>query len=125
MSRVIFIDIFTVGLDEIPFRLRRDYATVLRVLNAHKRFSVFEATANLGIANTMTELVQEGYIETDNSCGFPWTNCELTKKGRELIMQKKIFRTHSEFIGFVLALQRQQCWYKWRKLASGYSVRWC
>lgn len=88
-NNVVFIDCFTVGLDEIPYRKRRDYTTVLRVLDAHKRFSIFEATSSHGIATTMDELVKGGYITTDNSCGFPWTKCELTELGRSVIDHAK------------------------------------
>jgi hypothetical protein len=79
----IFLCSFTEGLEDIPVRKRRDIGHVLAVLdkNPRKRFSVFEATANQAIATTMTRLVQEAYITTDNSCGYPWTKYELTAKG--------------------------------------------
>lgn len=78
---------FTEGLDEMPRRKQRDIVEVLRVLEAspRKRFSVFDATANQTIAVTMTRMVHEGYIETDNSCGYPWTKYKLTDKGHEAI----------------------------------------
>lgn len=81
---------FTEGLDEMPRRKQRDIAEVLRVLEANprRRFSVFEATANQTIAVTMTKLVHEGYIETDNSCGYPWTKYKLTAKGLDAIKER-------------------------------------
>lgn len=84
MSGTIFFCSFTEGLDDMPRRKQADTAEVLRVLEANprKRFSVFEATANMTIARMMTRLVHEGYIETDNSCGYPWTKYKLTDKGR-------------------------------------------
>lgn len=85
----IFLCSFTEGLDDMPRRKQGDLREVLRVLDANprKRFSVFEATANQTIATTMTRLVHEGYIETDHSCGYPWTKYKLTAKGREAIKE--------------------------------------
>lgn len=78
---------FSECLDDIPAKKRGDIRHVLRVLSeqTRKRFSEFEATANDAIARTMTRLVHEGYIATDNSCGYPWTAYELTPKGRALL----------------------------------------
>lgn len=80
----LFICSFAEGLDEIPQAKARDHVHVLRVLDRlpRKRFSVFEATANQRIATSMTRLVQEGYIATDNTCGYPWTKYTITEKGR-------------------------------------------
>jgi DNA-binding HxlR family transcriptional regulator len=77
---------FSGGLDDLPRRKQGDIREVLLAMEANprKRFSVFEATANLTIARTMTRLVHEGYIETDHkSIGYPWTKYKLTAKGRE------------------------------------------
>lgn len=123
MNGTVFIDCFTVGIDEIPVKLRRHYPTVLKILDEYKRFSVFEATANQAIARTMTELCAGGYLTTDNSCGFPWTNCELTELGRKVMMATtRLCRTHSEFIGYVQSLQRAQAWYSWKRGRDGYVV---
>lgn len=83
----VFIDSFTEGLEELPRKKQRDIVEVLRTMEANprKRFSVFEATANQTIAVTMTRICQEGYVETDNSCGYPWTKYKLTAKGLEAI----------------------------------------
>jgi hypothetical protein len=60
---------------------QRDPAKVLRVLQRLKRFSVFEATENQIIAETMTWLVEDKLIDVDNSPGYPWSNVKLTAKG--------------------------------------------
>lgn len=72
---------FSVGLDEMTRKDQRQPAKVLRVLHQAGRFSVFEATANQTIANTMTYLNKHGYIEIDNSPGYPWSKVKLTAAG--------------------------------------------
>jgi hypothetical protein len=78
------IDCFSAGLDDLKRKQQGDLATVLRVLDRTKRFSVFEATANDAIARTMTTIMHGGYARNVGG-GFPWTNVEITKKGRALI----------------------------------------
>lgn len=58
---------FSSGIDDMKRYNQRDIGRVLAVLDAMpiKRFSVFEATANMTIARTMTTIVQSGYITTD------------------------------------------------------------
>lgn len=85
MNTPVFVDTFSVGLYELPRRKQRDTVAVLRVLDREKRFSVFEATANQDIARTMDRIVRDGLITTDTSCGFPWTKCKLTEKGRAML----------------------------------------
>lgn len=89
MSTSIILCSFTEGLDELPRRKQASIVEVLRAMEAmpSKRFSVFEATANITIARTLTRLVKEGYIETDNSCGYPWTKFKLTTKGLQAIKE--------------------------------------
>ena len=53
------------------------------------RFSIFEATADQRIARSMDFLVQQKYIEVDNSPGYPWSNVKLTKRGHQIIGQQK------------------------------------
>jgi DNA-binding HxlR family transcriptional regulator len=83
----IYVDSFSGGIDDMRRADQREIAKVLRVLadQKPKRFSVFEATDNQTIARTMTRIVHEGYITTDHSCGYPWTEYELTAKGRAVI----------------------------------------
>lgn len=72
-SRV-YIDCFSVGIDEVPRRAKDYEAQVIDILRRQKRFSVFEATAHTKIATLMTRLCKKnGRVETDNSCGDPWT----------------------------------------------------
>ena len=85
MSNAIFICGFSSGLDDMPRKDQRDIAKVLRVLERRGRFSVFEATANQTIATTMTKLSRGDLIETDNSCGYPWTTVKLTDAGKRYL----------------------------------------
>lgn len=82
-----FICSFSSGLDDMPRKDQRDVAKVLAVLEKCGRFSVFEATDNQTIASTMTHISRRGLIETDISCGYPWTKVKLTDAGRELLRQ--------------------------------------
>lgn len=99
MSRI-FICSFSSGLDDLPRKQQGDVVAVLRALKASGRFSVFEATANQTIARMMTRLTHKGctlvdpdgtrreygkLIETDNTCGFPWTKVKLTAAGERLL----------------------------------------
>ncbi len=65
---------FSAGLDDLTRKQQGNPEAVLAVLRRTKRFSVFEATDNQIIAATMTMLCKSGWITTDNSCGYPWTN---------------------------------------------------
>lgn len=90
---------FSAGLDDLKAWERTDPVAVLRVLQRAGRFSVFEATANDAIARTMTRLCHKGcsivrngvrtdygrLIETDNTCGYPWTKVTLTDAGLRLL----------------------------------------
>lgn len=89
MSGAVFICDFSTGIDELPRKDQRDIAKVLRILDKCGRFSVFEATANQTIARTMTTLCNGPLIETDNSCGYPWTMVKLTEAGRALLEKQK------------------------------------
>lgn len=94
-----FICSFSSGLDELPRRKQKDVVEVLKVLKACGRFSVFEATDNDVIARMMDRLIHKGcaivrdgvrtdygrLIETDNTCGFPWTKVKLTEAGERLL----------------------------------------
>lgn len=76
----IFIDSFSVGIDELPRKQQGDIAAVLRVLHEHGKFSTFEASDNDTIARTMTVICQGGYVECKD-LGYPWTKVKLTEKG--------------------------------------------
>jgi DNA-binding HxlR family transcriptional regulator len=91
VKTVVYIDSFSSGIDDMRRADQRDIAKVLRVLadQKPKRFSVFEASDNMTIARTMTRIVHEGYITTDHSCGYPWTEYELTDKGRAALEAKQ------------------------------------
>lgn len=81
---MMFIDCFSVGVDDLPKKKQGSIAEVLRVLQKHGRFSAFEASANDVIAATMTTICQGGYVETKD-IGYPWTQIKLTEKGLALI----------------------------------------
>ena len=79
MNRI-FIDTFSIGLDELPIRKQKSITEVLRVLHECGRYSIFEATATQYIAKTMDAIIKRGYVETENA-GYPWTKAKLTEKG--------------------------------------------
>lgn len=90
---------FSVGLDDLTRKQQADHIAVLRVLKSAGRFSAFEASANDVIARTITRLIHKGLttvedgvrvnhgklIETDHSCGYPWTMVKLTPAGEALL----------------------------------------
>jgi hypothetical protein len=82
---MIHLCFFGEGLDRMKKKDQGSPRKVLRVLHGCKRFSVFEATENQKIAHTMQRLKDEGYIEVDNSPGYPWSNVALTPKGFALM----------------------------------------
>jgi hypothetical protein len=97
-TRVIICS-FSTGLDDLTRKQQADHITVLRVLKQAGRFSAFEASANDTIARTITRLIHKGLttvkdgvrtnhgklIETDHSCGYPWTMVKLTPAGEALL----------------------------------------
>ena len=86
MSNCVHICCFTAGLDELTRKQQKDIATVLRVLQKTKRFSVFEATANQVIAKTVTVLFERGLIENTKQGTFPWTHVTLTDAGERFLV---------------------------------------
>jgi hypothetical protein len=81
------IDRFSAGLDDLKRKEQGDHVKVLQVLERTKRFSVFEATENDTIAHTMTYIMQEGFAHSVGGA-YPWTEVELTEKGRAAVAQK-------------------------------------
>lgn len=67
---MMFIDCFSVGIDDLPKKKQRSTVEVLRVLQKHGRFSCFEASANDVIASTMRNICHGGYVETKD-IGYP------------------------------------------------------
>lgn len=86
-STVIFMDRFSEGLDDLTQKQQRSEIEVLKCLSKMDRFSIFEATANQGIAGTMDSLMSKKLITVDNSCGFPWSTVSLTPNGLAMIGQ--------------------------------------
>ena len=105
-----FICSFSAGLDDMKRKEQADVVAVLRVLQQAGRFSIFEATANQTIARTITRLcnkacsiVRDGVradygklIDTDNSCGFPWTKVSLTDGGIRLLADEDAIRARTD-----------------------------
>ena len=105
-----FICSFSAGLDDMKRKEQADVVAVLRVLQQAGRFSIFEATANQTIARTITRLcnkacsivrngVRTDYgklIDTDNSCGFPWTKVSLTDGGIRLLADEDVIRLRKD-----------------------------
>jgi hypothetical protein len=85
MKGAVHICTFSASVGEMKKGDQRYADKVLAVLAKEGRFSVFEATENDVIAKTMTWLLEQGYIEVDNSMGFPWSEAKVTEKGRRLL----------------------------------------
>lgn len=79
------IDYFGGNLGDIKYKEAGDLRKVLDCLKSSPRFSIFDATANMRIAKTMSAAVKLGYIEIDNSEGYPWSNALITDKGSEFL----------------------------------------
>jgi hypothetical protein len=86
MPKAIFLDSFASGLDDLTRKQQRDYACVLRVLHSAGRFSVFEASDNSTIANTMTNLMKSDLV-VNLGGSYPWTKVKLTAKGEALLYE--------------------------------------
>ncbi len=79
---VIHICSFTTGIDDMKRAAQRDPREVLAVLDGHpvKRFSCFAASANPGIAKTMTLLFDRKLVRATGGA-YPWTEYEITEAG--------------------------------------------
>jgi hypothetical protein len=86
---IVHICCHSAGLDELSRRSQGDIAEVLLVLSKTGRFSVFEATDNPVIANTMTALMNGGLnrkaLLVKTGGAFPWTEVELTDEAKEIV----------------------------------------
>lgn len=85
---VVYLDRFTVGLDDLTEEQQGDKAEVLRVIEKAKLFSVFEATENMVIANMLTDLEKTGMI-TSERIGFPWIKAEITEKAKAFLAEQQ------------------------------------
>lgn len=63
---------------------------VLRALVAVGRYSVWDATKSHRIAKTITRLYDWGYLQRDQSLGFPWSKVVLTPKGEAAMAAGRI-----------------------------------
>jgi hypothetical protein len=74
------VDRFSAGLDDLSRKDQADSAAVLRVLKRTGKFSVFEASENQTIADTMTRIMRSGWVETLGG-EYPWTAVRVTQAG--------------------------------------------
>ncbi len=65
---------------ELPRGAKGNYAEFRKAVLKAGRFSVFEATENQRVAGLYTTLCRDPEIETDISCGFPWTRVRLKEQ---------------------------------------------
>lgn len=87
-GRRIFVCSFSGALGDMKRKDQRDQLKVLAVLKASPRFSVWDASDNKGIANTMTDLMTDGLIDyPDPQPGFPWSKARVTEAGMKLLEQ--------------------------------------
>lgn len=86
---IVHLDCFTVGLDDLTEEQQKDHRKVLEILDKAGMFSVFEATDNEVIANTMTELEKTEMIKTTREgTSFPWLKVELTEKAKAFLAEQ-------------------------------------
>ena len=99
---MIYIDRFSIGLDDLARQEQGDDIAVLRVLAKDGRFNCFEASENRTIAGTVTRLMKGPYIEKfvpdiyldrkdesgltlPDQDTYPWTYVRLTPAGESLL----------------------------------------
>lgn len=87
---------FSNGLDDMKRKDQADPVKVLQVLVKAGRFSAFDATANMTVARTITNLYHKALtyrgksysgplLKLDNTMGYPWTKVVLTDAGTALL----------------------------------------
>lgn len=87
---------FSNGLDDMKRKDQGDPVKVLQVLVKAGRFSAFDATANMTIARTITNLYHKALtyrgksyggplLRLDHSMGYPWSKVVLTDAGKALL----------------------------------------
>ena len=85
----IFVCSFSGAIGDMKRKDQRDRLKVLAVLKESPRFSVWDASDNQGIANTMTDLKTDGLIDyPEPQPGFPWSKARVTEAGMKLLEQK-------------------------------------
>lgn len=83
---VVFIDSFCGAIGKMKRADQGDRVKVLTVLAGNPRFSCFDAGENDVIAQTMTSLMTDGYIEYPTpQPGYPWCKARLTAKALALL----------------------------------------
>jgi hypothetical protein len=82
----IFVCSFSGALGDMTRKDQSDPLKVLAVLKQSPRFSVWDATDNKRIANTMTDLMTDGLIDyPEPQPGFPWSQARVTAAGISLL----------------------------------------
>ena len=75
------------ALDDLPKREHGNPVAVLRLLDKVGRFSAFEMNGKL--AHSVTHIIRKGWVKTDVSGGYPWTEVETTPTGRATLKEAK------------------------------------
>lgn len=75
----------TISLDEMRKRDQRSVRKVLALLADKGGFSIFEATDNVVIAETMDTIFDRKLVNLEEPSAYPWTNVSLTEAGRQLL----------------------------------------
>lgn len=89
-KRTIFVCSFSGALGDMKRKDQRDRLKVLAVLKTSPLFSVWDASDNQNIANTMTDLNTNGMIDyPDPQPGYPWSEARVTEAGMKLLEQSR------------------------------------
>lgn len=118
MTGTVHICSFSTGIDEMRRADQRDPAKVLAVLKTNPRFSTFEASANPGIARTMTLLFERGLVK-DVGGNFPWTDVEILPAGEKVLAGGPIPPKPDPFDGAVRISKRT---YVSKSIAEKYNL---
>jgi hypothetical protein len=76
---------FSSGIDEMKKKDQEDPVKVLAVLKCQPRFSAFEASANRGIARSITFLFERNLVENVGDLGYPWVKVRITELGQSVL----------------------------------------
>ena len=86
MKTTVFLDSFSGAIEDMKKKDQSDPVKVLSVLSKHPRFSIYDATGNLVIAKTLTELYLTGLIVDAPKREYPWFEIEITERGKEALV---------------------------------------
>lgn len=75
----------SISLNDMRKRDQRNVRKVLALLEEKGGFSIFEATDNVDIAETMDKIVDRKLVDLVEPSAYPWTKISLTDAGRKLL----------------------------------------